>query len=106
MRALAVSIARPLEQAPNALPIAKRYPGFEMSSWNGFFVPARTPDAIVARLADAIADSVRDPMIAARLAKFGIQPVGDTPAHFAETIKGEEGLYKEAVEAAGLAIQR
>lgn len=104
VRALAISTSTPVDQLPGVPPAAKFFPGFEMSSWNGFFVSAKVPDQTVSILAAAIAGAARDPVIASRLTALGIQPVGNTPAEFAAIIKGERGLYREAVEAAGLTM--
>jgi tripartite-type tricarboxylate transporter receptor subunit TctC len=104
VRALAVSVSQPMDQLPGVPPMAKFFPGFEMSSWNGFFVSAKTSQQTVERLAAAIAGAARDPEIAGRLKKLGIQPIGNTPAQFADAIKDEAGIYKEAIAAAGLTV--
>ncbi|MDP2355880.1 MAG: tripartite tricarboxylate transporter substrate binding protein [Beijerinckiaceae bacterium] len=104
VKALAVSTVRPVDQLPGAPPVAKFFPGFEMSSWNGFFVSSKVSDQTVNLLAGAVADAARDPTISSRLKAFGIEPIGNSPAQFGEIIKGERGIYKEAIEAAGLPI--
>jgi tripartite-type tricarboxylate transporter receptor subunit TctC len=38
-------------------------PGVEMVSWAGLFVPARTPEAVVARLAGATREALDDPKV-------------------------------------------
>ena len=102
IRVLGVSSEKPLAQLPNVPPVATLYPGFKTSSWNGFFVPAGTPPAIVARLEQSIAASVKDPTIRSRLEALGIEPVGNTSKEFAAVIDGDKPTYREAVEAAGL----
>lgn len=102
IRVLAVSTEKPLSQIPDVPPVATLYPGFKTSSWNGFFVPAGTSPAIVARLEQAVAAAVKDPTIRSRLEALGIEPIGNTAKEFAAAIEADKPLYKEAVEAAGL----
>jgi tripartite-type tricarboxylate transporter receptor subunit TctC len=41
------------------------FPGAEMRAWAGAFVPARTPPAVVARLAAALRETLLDPAVQA-----------------------------------------
>jgi len=54
-------------------------PGFEVISWYGFFVPAKTPPTIVSKMnADVIA-ALADPSVEGRLAPLGYESKPDTP---------------------------
>jgi tripartite-type tricarboxylate transporter receptor subunit TctC len=51
IRALAVTTARRVETLPDVPTVAESgLPGFDFASWNGSWMPARTPPAIIARL--------------------------------------------------------
>jgi tripartite-type tricarboxylate transporter receptor subunit TctC len=51
IRALAVTTARRVETLPDVPTVAEAaLPGFDFASWNGSWMPARTPPAIIARL--------------------------------------------------------
>ena len=51
IRALAVTTARRVETLPDVPTVAESaLPGFDFASWNGSWMPARTPQAIIARL--------------------------------------------------------
>jgi tripartite-type tricarboxylate transporter receptor subunit TctC len=51
IRALAVTTARRVETLPGVPTVAESgLPGFDFASWNGSWMPARTPPAIIARL--------------------------------------------------------
>jgi tripartite-type tricarboxylate transporter receptor subunit TctC len=102
IRVLAVSSEKPMPQLPNVPPVASIFPGFKTSSWNGFFVPAGTSPAIVARLEAQVAAAAKDPTIRSRLEALGIEPVGSTAKEFAATIESDRPTYREAVDAAGL----
>jgi tripartite-type tricarboxylate transporter receptor subunit TctC len=94
-----------LPQLPNVPPVASIFPGFRTSSWNGFFVPAGTSPAIIAKLERQVAAAAKDPTIRSRLEALGIEPVGSTSKEFAAVIEGDKPIYREAVEAAGLLVK-
>jgi len=58
-------------------------PGFEQSTWVGFFVPKGTPEPYRNRLHQAIVTAVHDPAVAGRLRDLGFDPVGADGATFA-----------------------
>ena len=101
IRPLAISVRKRMPQLSQAVPLTETFSGFEMSSWNGLFVSAKTSDEIVKKLASAIADFTRMPAFVDQLQKLGIEPIGNSPSEFAETIRSEVSIYKEALEAAG-----
>ena len=105
IRMLGVSSEKPLPQIPNVPPVATLFPDFKTSSWNGFFVPAGTPQAIVTQLEQSIIAAVKDPTIRSRLEALGIEPVGNTSKEFAAVIEADKPTYREAVEAAGLSAK-
>lgn len=105
IRVLGVSSEKPLSQIPNVPPVATLFPGFKTSSWNGFFVPAGTPAAVIGRLEAQVVAAVKDPTIRSRLEALGIEPVGSTAKEFAATIEADRPVYREAVDAAGLRMQ-
>lgn len=99
---LAVSGEKRASQFPDLPAIAEFYPGFRTITWNGFLAPAGTPRDIVERLAAEIGKTVRDPAIAERLLKIGVDPIGNTPEQFAELIRSDAALWRAAVAAAGI----
>lgn len=64
---------------PDTPVIADTVPGFELITWYGIFVPARTPDAIVRRLNTEIIKALKDPESHERLAAQGLEPTPMTP---------------------------
>jgi tripartite-type tricarboxylate transporter receptor subunit TctC len=105
IRLLATSATERLAQHPDMPTIAETYPGFRMTSWNGFLAPTGTPKPIVDRLAADTAAAARDPMIAERLMSLGIVPDGGTPDEMAAIIHSEKLFYRDAVNAAGVKIE-
>jgi tripartite-type tricarboxylate transporter receptor subunit TctC len=66
------------------------------------FAPAGTPPEITAMLARDIAGLARDRAMAQKLTELGIEPVGDTPAEFAEVMRSEQASYRDALRITGL----
>jgi tripartite-type tricarboxylate transporter receptor subunit TctC len=78
-------------------------PGFNVVSWYGFFVPARTPVEIVLKMnADTIA-ALADPSVQGRLAPLGYETSPDTPEKVGAFLKSETELWTRVIKEAGIA---
>jgi len=101
IRAIAVGTPQRIAALPDVPTVAEQgYPGFETSQWYGLMVPAKTPDAIVKRLADAAAQAAKSPAVLERFETDNAIAVGSTSAEFAAYIKKEQARWKEVVEKA------
>ena len=106
LRLLAVSSDKRAPQIPDVPTFHESgYPGFKTISWNGLIAPAGTPRDIVDRIAQEISRAVKDPEIAQRLARFGVDPLGNSPQEFAAQIAADIAQWAEAVKLAGLQTQ-
>ena len=54
IRLVAVGTPQRIPVAPDLPTVAESFPGFEFSSWNGFSVPAGTPEEIIAAIRSEI----------------------------------------------------
>ncbi len=79
--------------------------GYQIVGWNGLFVPAGTPQAIVTKLHQETGRALALPDVKERLAIMGADGVGDTPQHFAAFIKAEIPKWAKVVKEAGLKIE-
>jgi tripartite-type tricarboxylate transporter receptor subunit TctC len=102
IRLLGVSSEKRAPQLPEVPAIAEFYAGFRTLTWNGLLAPAGTPPAVIARASTEVQKAVRDPAVAERLQRIGVDPLGSTPAEFAETIRVDSVIWQEAIKAAGL----
>jgi len=103
VRLLAVSGSKRAAQAPDVPTVSEAgYPGYNVVTWNGLMAPAQTPKPIVDKIAAEVARAVKDGAFAERLTRFGVDPLGNSPAQFAELIQAELKLWAEAVEIAGV----
>jgi len=77
--------------------------GFEASSWQGMYAPARTPPEIIARLAGAVAAALVDPAVEARLAQVGVEiPTDLGPADLAAYLDSEKRKWGAVIREAGV----
>jgi len=81
------------------------YPGFEMPSWHGIFVPAATPRDIVVRLQREAARAVQTAEVRQRVESTGNEIVGSTPEEFEAKYRADVARFKKIVKDAGLAYQ-
>lgn len=102
IRLLAVGTAKRISAAPDLPTVAESFPGFEFSSWNGFSVPADTPDDIVTAIRNEIIALAKSPEVQDRLTKLGIVPGGLSKEETAAVFKKDKESFIEAVKAAGI----
>ncbi len=102
VRALAVTTARRSALAPDLPTIAESgLPGFDINTWFGIFVPARTPREIVDRLHGEFTKALATPDVREKMLNLGAEPVGSTPAEFAAYIRAEGDKYARVIKASG-----
>jgi tripartite-type tricarboxylate transporter receptor subunit TctC len=79
-------------------------PGFDVSSWFAFFVPAATPPGIIARInADTLA-ALREPAIAGKIEQLGAAIVGSTPAELGAHLKTEMAKWGPIIRDAQIKV--
>jgi tripartite-type tricarboxylate transporter receptor subunit TctC len=103
IRLIAVGTAQRLPAAPNIPAVAETFPGFEFSSWNGFFAPAGTPEPIVNAIRSEITALAKSPEIVERLSKIGIIPGGLTKEQSEAVLRHDRESFAAAINAAGIA---
>jgi tripartite-type tricarboxylate transporter receptor subunit TctC len=103
LRVIAVGTAQRLAALPETPTVAEQgYPGFETSQWYGLNAPAKTPPAIVRRLADEAAKAVKSPSVLERFGADNAEAVGSTPQQYAEYIAQEQTRWKEVIQKANV----
>ena len=79
--------------------------GFEVVGWYGVFVPAGTPQPIVAKLNAEIVRILKLPEVGERLASEGAEISANTPEEFAAYIKAEQAKWAKVVKISGARAQ-
>lgn len=103
LRALAVTSAKRSRLVPDLPTIAESgLPGYETIQWYGVLAPAGTPHEIIGRINADIVKILGNPEMQALLTKQGFDPIGSTPAGFADYIQNELAKWKKVIAAAKL----
>jgi tripartite-type tricarboxylate transporter receptor subunit TctC len=103
LKAVAVSTARRSPTLPDVPGMADAGVGnFDLDTWNGVFVPAGTPAAIVTRLNAEVTKIMQRPDVAKRLADAGAHFTPRTPAEAAKFIGDEIVKYRQIVRELGI----
>jgi tripartite-type tricarboxylate transporter receptor subunit TctC len=106
IRIIGISSLQRSRQLPDVATVAESgFPGFKTITWNGVVAPAGTPAAVVNRVAAAVKEMISLPETIARLQQMGVDPVGDTPAQFADTLRADLSIWSEAARASNLKIE-
>jgi tripartite-type tricarboxylate transporter receptor subunit TctC len=92
--------AAALPQIPTAA--ESGYPTIVATAWTGFFVPPKTPKAVVDRLEQAILQVAAMPDIKEKLAMLGFEPTSTPGAQFRSELSTEIKTWTEVLERANL----
>ncbi len=77
-------------------------PGFEYLTWYGVFAPGGTPRALLVKIQEDLARALATPEIQDRLARDGLQAVGNKPEEFDRFVKDETEVTRKLVTKAGI----
>jgi tripartite-type tricarboxylate transporter receptor subunit TctC len=106
LRPLAVTGDTRATAFPNVPTVAESgFPGFSASGWQGYFFPAGTSPAIVAKLSAAIAKVYQDPEFKARADKLGLEMVAMPPDKFTNFVASERRKWSGVIKEAHITIQ-
>lgn len=107
LRALGITSSRRFAQSPEVPTIAEAgVPGYAVDSWNGLFAPAGTPPEIVSRIALAVQQGFKDPVLRKRMEDIGATPVGDSPEQFRAFVQAEQQKWGSFVKQTGIRVEQ
>ena len=104
LRGLAVTSLQRLKQLPDVPAAAETIPKFENLGWFGLVTPTGTPKAVIDKIHADTARALQSPDIRSRYEQLGMAPVGDSPDHFAKTIKEETVRWGNIVRERNLTV--
>ncbi len=104
VKGLAVSALRPHPAIPDVPPLASLpgFEGFELLAWQAVLAPARTPPAVLDRLATELDGMLADPAFRARLEAAGMTPWRLAPEQVAALIRADAARYAEVARAGNI----
>ncbi len=106
VRPLAVAAVKRLDGMPELPTTAEAgLPGLIAESWFGVLAPAKTPQAVVDKLAGEIGQYIRSPEMRTRIFNEGAVPVGNSPTEFAAVIRAEMQKWAKVVREHDIRIE-
>lgn len=106
LRAYGVTSAQRAGVAPEVPTIAEAgLTGYEVVQWFGIFAPAKTPQDVIGKLHAATAQALQDQGVRQRLVSDGAEPIGNTPAAFAEIVREEHARWAKLIKGAGIRLK-
>ncbi|QCS64492.1 hypothetical protein EC609_19625 [Achromobacter denitrificans] len=104
LRASGVTTKERTARLPDVPAITEVLPGYEITLWNGVFLPAGTPQPIVDKLAAAIRTVTQDPAFRKTLTDQGSKHVDNTPAEFKALVNAEIDKWAQLVNLSGASV--
>ena len=101
IRILAVTSAKRSSALPD-IPAMAELPGFagyNFTNWTGVFMAAKTPPAVIERLAAEIGRAVQEPALKEKLLGAGVDPLGLTTPQFVQFLAREKDTYSKIAKA-------
>jgi len=106
VRALAVTTKERVSLVPDIPTIAESgVPGFDVSSWFGFFVPAKTSKEIIAKLNADTNAALAHPSVKSRFDDLGATPQGTNPEHLAAFLQSEIAKWGPVIKEARIKVE-
>jgi tripartite-type tricarboxylate transporter receptor subunit TctC len=103
LRPIAVTGAARSPAAPDIPTVAESgIPGYEVTTFYGTSVPAKTPRPVIDRLHADIVRVLKSPDIVERLKSQGADPVGNTPEQYTAFMQNEIAKWSKVIKAAGI----
>ena len=102
LRALAVTTTKRSPAAPDVPTMEQAgVPGFDISNWFAYFVPAGTPREVIARLNAEVNRGLGFQDVREKLASVGAETVGTTPEALAKFVRAETEKFARLVKLSG-----
>lgn len=103
LRLLAITGARRSPQRPDIPTIAESgFPGYDVTTWTGLLAPVKTPPRIMARLREALLQTLRTPETRAQLEAQGVDILGNSAEEFASYIRDELARHARILKSSGV----
>jgi tripartite-type tricarboxylate transporter receptor subunit TctC len=105
LRALGVTALRRVPELPNVPPVADTLPGYEVLSWAGLMLPAKTPREIADAVHKATLATLSRPDVAKRFEDLGFFVTPGRPDEMAAYVKTETAKYAKLIRQVGMPLQ-
>ena len=98
LKVLATNASRRLSVLPDVPTVRELgFPALEFEGWNGLFVPAKTPRAVIARLNKEVIAAVRHPDVVKRFSDLAAEPVGSSPKEQEDMLRKQMDQFRPVI---------
>jgi tripartite-type tricarboxylate transporter receptor subunit TctC len=104
VKILAVSTGKRSALLPEIPTLKESGIDVEADAWMGLIAPAKTGDAVIARIHDEVVDAIKAPDAREKLATQLMEPVGNSPPEFRAVIEREIARWAPVIKAIDLKI--
>jgi tripartite-type tricarboxylate transporter receptor subunit TctC len=105
-RALAVTSEKRMPALPDVPTVAEAgITGYAPSGWLALLAPRGTPKPVIARLNQALAAAIGDPVLRDKFSELGAEPTASTPEELARFIAAEIVKWRTIITKAGIPPQ-
>ena len=106
LKALGVAALTPRPELPGVPPVAAvpGLGGFEAWPWQGFALPAKTPDAIIVKLRNTYVAAVADPIVHQKVIDAGAELLQSSSQEMADYMRKEAAKWAEVIRAADIQL--
>lgn len=104
VKALAYTGSKRNPALPDVPTLAEIYPGLEVFTWQGIWVPTGTPHAIVQRLYTEISRITRTPEMTRRIVDNGMEPMATTPDETAAIVRADAEFMGRVIKSKGIKL--
>jgi tripartite-type tricarboxylate transporter receptor subunit TctC len=101
IRSLAVTGRQRSKFLPDVPTMTEQGYNVVIESWLGVFLPPKAPENVLNVLSTAMREATRSQAMIDNLAKFASEPLFQTPADFADTVRSDLTRWGPVVKASG-----
>lgn len=106
LKVIAVTSARRSSALPDMPTLAESgVPGYNVEGWVGFYVPAKTPDNILARLYGETAKVLKLPEVRDAVLATGAETSGISPRETSTVVREETVMWAKLIKSTGVKIE-
>lgn len=106
LKAIAVTTAKPAASLPTLPTVAESgFPGFDVSNFNGYFMPVKTPKAITDAFRQTVIKVLAMPDIKEKLAGFGYEFAVPEKENFPRLVSDEIKMWQKVVKEGNIKIE-
>ena len=102
LRPYGVTTAYRIKLLPEVPAIGEVVKGYDAIGWYGIGAPAKTPQAIITKLSEAVNAAITVPAVKGRFEQLGVEPMPLTPDGFKKHIATEVGKWGKVIKQQGI----